>query len=322
MSRRPPPLQLLPAFEATARLMSFSKAAIELHVTASAVSQQIKLLEDHLGLALFRRLTRRIELTEAGEAFHLSVAQTLKHYRDGHADLLHRFSRPVMRISMSPFVAHEVILPALAGFQAEHPETDLRLETSMGLVDFELQTMDAAIRFGMGQWPGLEALPLGACQATLVAAPALLQRLPVHSVQDLARHTLIHLRDMDWDSVALAAGVQRIPRKGDLRLDTDLAALHAAEQGLGVAIALLPMCRRMVDEGRLAVLSPPVALPMKTYFVFRQSDGHRDQLMAVYHWVKAQFDALAARYAAQVLYADDLLKLSMPVVNSELNKAM
>ncbi|MBI2733597.1 MAG: LysR family transcriptional regulator, partial [Aquabacterium sp.] len=92
--RRPPPLQLLPAFEAASRLLSFSKAARELHVTTAAISQQIKQLEGHLGLSLFRRLTRRVELTEAGAQFAELVGRMLSSYRQGHADLLHRFTQP------------------------------------------------------------------------------------------------------------------------------------------------------------------------------------------------------------------------------------
>ncbi|RZI84264.1 MAG: LysR family transcriptional regulator [Rubrivivax sp.] len=297
MNRRPPPLQWLPAFEATARLLSFSKAATEMHLTASAISQQVKLLEDHIGLALFRRLTRRIELTEAGVAFARLATKTLSVYRHGHTDLLEQFSRPVLRISMFPMVAHELILPALSGFQEAHPGMDLRLETGMDLADFEQQPLDAAIRFGLGHWPGLEALPLSDCQGTLVAAPDLIKRLPVDQVEDLRHHTLIHPRgtQMDWDAAAAFVGLDRIPRKGDLMLDTDLGAMRAAEQGLGVALAILPIVRPWIDAGRLVALVPPNQLPMKNYFVFRQGEGEakREQLMLAYQWIKGLFDALS-----------------------------
>ncbi|TAL23460.1 MAG: LysR family transcriptional regulator [Aquabacterium sp.] len=295
MSNRPPPLQWLPAFEAAARLQSISAAAAELHLTPSAVSQQVRQLEDHLGMALFRRLPRRIELTDAGHAFAELAARTLAAYREGHAQLLHRFERPLLRIGMFPSVAHEVVLPALAGFQATEPGMDLRFETGTGVVDFDDARLDAAVRFGTGGWPGLEQLPLGDCMGTLVAAPELAQRLPVRGLEDLRHHVLIHprLSHDDWDAVARAAGVERLPRKGDLMLDDEWAALRAAEQGLGVAICILPVGRRWLDEGSLKALVPAVPLPMKNWFVFRAASAKREELMRVYRWLRARFDELA-----------------------------
>lgn len=296
MHQRPPALQLLPAFEASARLLSFSKAAAEMHLTASAISQQIKLLEEQLGVALFRRLTRRIELTEAGHAFATVAQRTLATYRQGHAQMLKRFSRTALRLSMVPLVAHELVLPALSRFQQAHPDIDIQLETGMALVDFDQQPVDAAVRFGIGPWPGLEALLLSACQGTAVAAPELVARLPVSNASDLRRHTLIHARgtQVDWDAAAASVGLAHIPRKGDLVLDTDLAALRAAEQGLGVALAILPLIKPWLAAGRLQALMPPNELPMKLYFVFRQneSEARRAQLMLVYRWLRALFDTL------------------------------
>lgn len=295
MPTRPPPLQWLPAFEAAARLLSVSGAAAELHLTPSAVSQQIRQLEEHLGLALFRRLPRRIELTDAGAAFADVAARTLSAYREGHAGLLHRYARPLLRIGMFPSAAHEVVLPALAGLQAAEPGMDLRFETGSGIVDLGAAQLDAAIRFGLGGWPALEQLPLGDCQGTLVAAPELARRLPVRSLDDLRHHVLIHprLSHDDWDAVARAAGVARLPRRGDLMLDDEWAALRAAEQGLGVAICILPVGRRWLDDGRLQALVPPAPLPMKNWFVLRADGGKREELMRVYGWLRGRFDALA-----------------------------
>src|SRR2546426_399357 len=152
--QKPPPLQLLPAFEAAARLLSFSKAAQELHVTTAAISQQIKQLEGHLGLSLFRRLTRRVELTDAGQQFAEVVGLVLSNYRQGHADLLHRFTQPVLRMSTSPLVVHEFLLPRMAAFQAAHPGVKIQLEGSMDFADFDKDPIDAAIRVGSGDWPG------------------------------------------------------------------------------------------------------------------------------------------------------------------------
>jgi DNA-binding transcriptional LysR family regulator len=297
MARRPPPLQWLPAFEASARLLSFSKAAQELHITTSAVSQQIKQLESHLGLSLFRRLTRRIELTDEGQAYAQLVSDVLQRYRQGHERLMQGLARPMLRISMTPLVAHEIILPALGQFQAQHPDTDLHIDASMGLVDFESQSVDAALRYGDGHWAGVESLPLSRCRGTIVASPALLRRLPVTCVQDLSAHTLIHQRadQVEWNELVSATVGGRVPRKADLVLDSNLAALRAAEQGLGVAVAVLPLVQPWLDDGRLVALCPPLALPMGDHFVFRANDPRRVQLTAVYHWIKALFDELERR---------------------------
>lgn len=294
MTRRPPPLQLLPAFEAAARLLSFSKAAAELHVTASAVSQQVKQLEEHLGLTLFRRLTRRIELTDAGADFARVAARLMAGWRTGHDELLRRHGRPVLRISAFPMAAHELLLPALAGFQQAHPGTDLQLDSSMELLNFDLAPVDAAVRVGLGPWPGVEALPLADCAGTLVTSPELARRLPVTTPADLRDHVLIHQRlsQVDWDAAAAYVGLERIPRKGELLLDSDLAAQRAAEQGLGVAIGLLPMVNRWLAAGRLVALIPPVPLPHKIWFVMRPADPRREQLLTVYRWLQGLFAAL------------------------------
>jgi LysR family glycine cleavage system transcriptional activator len=291
---------LLPAFEASARLGSMSRAAQELHLTASAVSQQIKQLESLMDVQLFQRMTRRIELTEAGQAFFKVATRTLRAYRQGHADMYSQFGRPVLRISCVPSVAHQLILPGMASFHEHFPGIDLRLDSRMDIVDFDAETIDAAVRTGMGSWPGLVALPLGPCYGTLVASPALLARQPIHGLDDLRHHVLIHPRITagdhdDWDTVAAYLGAPRIQRKGDLMLDSDLSGLHAAEQGLGVAMGFTPGIGEWLASGRLVALVPPVKLATSHYFVFRDTErdeAQRDRLMAVYEWIKCRYEAV------------------------------
>jgi DNA-binding transcriptional LysR family regulator len=291
--QRPPPLQWLPAFEAAARLLSFSKAALELHVTTAAISQQIRQLESHLGVPLFLRLTRRVALTDAGRDFADVVTQTLQTYRSGHQALLHRHARPVLRLSMTPLVAHELLIPRLAAFQAAHPGVSLNLDARMDLVDFDREGIDAAIRLGSGQWPGLEAQPLCACDAAIVASPALLARLPVRSLDDLRHHTLIHPRhsQIDWDAAAQFLGVPALKRQGDLVLDSDLSALRAAEQGLGIAICVLPASpsvqASLIVPGRLSWVVPPVRLPQPAYFVWRAQGGKDALVQQAFTWIQA-----------------------------------
>lgn len=294
MSSRPPPLQWLPAFDAAARHLSFSRAAQAMHISTSALSQQIRQLEAYLGQPLFHRLTRRVALTDFGQAYAELARELVQRQLDGHARVMQRFARPVLKVSMTPLVAHEVVLPALASFQVQHPMLDLQIEATMDVVDLQQGTVDAAVRFGDGHWPGLDAWPLSRCRGTLVAAPALVARQPVRRLGDLAHHTLIHQRadQSDWTLAARLLGRERLPRKADLVLDSNLAALRAAEQGLGVALAVWPLVQPWLDSGRLMALLPPMPLQAGDYFVCRARDPRRDQLQAVYGWLKGVFEGL------------------------------
>ena len=294
MRNTAPPLPLVVTFECAARLGSFKLAGAELHVTPSAISQQIKQLEAWLGCQLFQRLVRRVELTEAGAAFYEVASTTLAHYRRAHLTFQHRFTQPVLRLSMIPFVAFEICIPALSEFQQHNPNLELRLETSMSLVDFAHEPVDAAIRFGNGLWPDLEVLPLRSATATLVASPTMLAANPVHRPEDLARHTLIYTRSnpKDWAEAARVMHLDKLPGKAELVMDSYLAAMRAAEQGLGVAIGLLPLIRPWLEAGRLVALAPPVSLQQGHYFVFRKDPHKRAQLLAVYEWLRTCFDRL------------------------------
>lgn len=294
MSLRPPPLQWLPAFEAAARLLSFRRAAEALHITPSALGQQIRQLEAHLGHPLFHRLTRRVELTAFGQAYAELAADIVQRHQQGHARVLQRFQRPVLRVSMTPLVAHELVLPALGDFQAMCPHLDLHIEATMDLVDLQLGVVDAAVRFGEGPWPGVQAWPLSRCRATLVASPALARRLPLKRLGDLALHTLIHQRpdQADWALAARLFGRERLPRKADLVLDSNLAALRAAEQGLGVAIAVWPLVQSWIAQGRLVALWPPMPLAEGDHFLCRVNDPRQEALRAVYGWLQGLFERL------------------------------
>ena len=296
MLHRPPPLQWLPAFEAAARHLSFSKAAEELHVSTSAIGQQIRQLEVHLGQRLFIRLTRQVVLTEAGVAYAELCTRLLGGFRRGHDRFIQRHAAPALRISMTPLVAHELILPALAEFQSRHPGITLQIESTMALADFEDQTLDAALRFGEPPWSGLTALPLSRCRATLVASPSLALPSPLRGADDLAACTLIHQRadQRDWDLVAAHWGRSRLARRSDLVLDSNLSALRAAEQGLGVAIAVWPLVQPWLDQGRLVALLPPIALNAGDHFVFRDDNPQRERLVEVHAWIKSLFQRLEA----------------------------
>lgn len=292
---RQPPLQLLPPFEAAARLGSFKRAAEELHVTPSAVSQQVKALEEWLDIALFVRLTRRIELSAAGRQFYEIVSRVLGEYTQQFAQFRMRMARPVLRVSMIPFIAHELVLPKLQDFQYRHPDIDLRIETSMHLVDFAVEPIDAAIRFGAGPWPGLASFALCETYATLVAAPTLLREQPIQDIADLQQHTLIYSRRDrdDWQQAAQRLGLAAVQRKNALILDDYFSAMQAAAQGLGVAIAILPITNSWLREKRLVPVFPfQLPTELSYQFVCRRGQAENPAIRALYQWIKSLFDIL------------------------------
>lgn len=291
---RQPPIQLLYAFEAAARHGSFKRAAAELHVTPSAISQQIKTLEDHLGVSLFHRLPRAVRLSEDGAELHRVATDTLDRYRCGMEEFLARREARPLRVSMLPFVAYEVVMGQLHAFRAAHPDVDLRLETAPGLADVAGGDVDAAIRFGRGPWPGLRATPLTDVAAGLVCAPGLLTARG--ELRARARRD-VHLIVVPSFKAEIrprleAAGVEGLPEQ-DLVLDSFLATMFAAERGLGVAVGLYPLVASWIRAGRLASASPArFPLRERYWLVSREDQAERPALTAFRAWIGGVFAEL------------------------------
>ena len=279
VNERPlPPIQLLFAFEAAACLGSFKLAALELHLTPSAVSQQLKVLEESLGLTLFERRPRAVGLSEAG-LFYFEVArETLAAFQRGTQRLHERFGLRRLRVSTDAVVAYELLIPGLLDFQTRHPDIDLRVETSSALVDPRGGSIDAAVRFGRAPWPGLCADKLAAMVGTPVASRAYLKKQPLLQAQELGAHTLIDVAGAPdyWSVVAAQLGF-RIQRRRSF--DSYLATLQAAAYGSGVALGLFPLSTAWLTDGRLeAPLS--LRLPGGAYYlVYRPEDRERSELI-------------------------------------------
>ncbi len=295
MRKTPPPLRLLPAFEASARLGSFKRAAHELNVTPSAVSQQVKSLEAVMDVALFSRQPGGVTLTHAGLALQELAGSVLERYRRGYDRLQQRFTQPVVRISTMAQVAYEWLIPSLPDFQSRHPDIDLRIETSETLVEFEAEWITAAVRVGEGGWPGLEARPLFALQVAAFAAPRLLQDLPVRDLSALARYTLIHSRTStdDWKTVSEMFGID-LGRNKHLYFDNYFSAIAAAENGLGVVLGLMPLTQRSVDAGRLRkVVDFEAPLGRHCYLVYPPRNLEDPAFQAVAAWIGSVFSEVS-----------------------------
>lgn len=287
--RRLPPLHTLEAFEAAARRLSFKLAAQELHLTPSAISHQIKALEAFLGFTLFRRGNRSLELTDGGRAYLAVVHDTLAKLRSGSARVVQRYARANLKISAGPFIASEIIVPALPAFQEAHPDIDVRIDTDLRPIDLLHEDMDVALRFGSGDWKGLAAEQLLQVSAVPVCAPALAPALRRNGPSRLDAVTLIHSSPMPdgWTQWASAAGVVLGTPKRDVWLDSYLAILRAAEQGLGLALGLLPLVQPSITRRRLVTPWPRLRLdiPQGYYLLYRPQDRERPEVLAFRSWL-------------------------------------
>jgi LysR family glycine cleavage system transcriptional activator len=296
MRQAPPPIQLLPAFEAAARLESFSKAAQELNVTTSAVSQQIKTLEGLIEAPLFRREGRRTTLTEAGRQYAQTAHKVLDEHRRGYAELVRNQGSPVVRISTTAQIAFDVIIPALPDFQNQHPDIDLRVETSDKVVDFESDRSDAGIRVGFGEWPELNSQLLCKAVGVPVCAPDIHAKIEAAGISETSRSTLIHGRSTsnDWALAAELLGFSLNPQR-QLYFENQFAALTAAESSLGIAIGVKPIVNHRLQNGRLKQLFGAAGeVPMGVYLVSPKHSQPSKAHQQAYEWLQQLFSKLAA----------------------------
>lgn len=250
------PLQFLPTFLAVAQLPSLRAAAEQLHLTHSAVSQQIKLLEEQLGFALFERRGRRLVLTAAGTGFLRAVEPALAQINDGArmAATLAQDSAQQLRITVLPSFAQRWLLPRMARWQARHPDITLELHTSLQVVDLKREGFHAALRQGTGAWPGLDSTRLVRSPVVVVAAPAFAQRLLHCSPAALLNEPLLGDSE-SWEQWFEQAGhpcrVTPVASFNDMGM-----MLQATEQGMGVTLGRQLMAADALQAGRLVQLSP------------------------------------------------------------------
>ena len=243
------PLNALRAFEAAARHLSFTRAAIELNVTQAAVSHQVKQLEQRLGVTLFRRLPRGLMITEEG----LALLPTLKESFDRMAGMLERFEgghmREVLALGVVGTFAIGWLLPRLADFRARHPFVDVRLSTNNNRVDIAAEGLDYAIRFGNGAWHDTHAESLFEAPLSALCVPAIAARLK--SPEDVKRETLLRsYRADEWPGWFDAAGTPAPPISGPV-FDSSALMVETALQGAGVALAPPLMFSRHLSSGAL-----------------------------------------------------------------------
>ncbi|MET4633690.1 LysR family transcriptional regulator [Kaistia defluvii] len=243
------PLNALKAFEASARHLSFTRAAIELAVTQAAVSHQVKSLEERLGSTLFRRLPRGLALTDEGQALLPAlrdsfdrIAGVLEQFEGGHV-------REVLNVGVVGTFAVGWLIERLPAFQRAHPFIDLRLSTNNNRVDIAAEGLDFAIRFGDGAWHSTEAERLFAAPLSVLCIPEIAERLA--QPQDLHGETLLRsYRADEWPSWFAAAGIAAPTVKGPI-FDSSRTMVEAAILGAGVALAPPLMFQRQLAAGAI-----------------------------------------------------------------------
>lgn len=293
MTARLPSLNGLRAFEAAARHLSFTLAAAELNVTQTAISHQIKRLEQELGLKLFVRQNRTLLLTPQARDYLPGIRAAFNDLRLATDRLLRKDSARILTVSTLSSLAAKWLLPRLPSFQEAHPDIDVRITTSTALVDFARDDVDAAIRYGRGRWPGLRADWLMADELFPVCSPALLDgSKPLKQPQDLARHTLLHTSGGygdDWRLWLTAAGLAPdISRQPGLWFDVAFMTVQAAIDGLGVAIGRTSYVETDIAKGRL-VVPFRITLPAEWgfYLVSPLASADSPKLTAFRNWLIA-----------------------------------
>lgn len=251
-----PPLNALKAFEAAARHLSFTKAAVELNVTPAAVSHQVRALEDVLGVPLFRRLTRALRLTDAGQGALPYLSRGLDQLARGVEEIRSHRDGGLLTLSVSPSFGVMWLVPRLDRFRALHPDIEIRIDGTDRVVDLDRDDVDVALRYGPGGYTGVRVDRLFGQVNTPVCAPALLEGpTPLHAPEDLRRHTLLHIdwkdAEASWRMWLLAAGVTEIDASAGPRFSSESMAVGAAIEGQGVALVGDMLVADELASGRL-----------------------------------------------------------------------
>jgi LysR family transcriptional regulator, glycine cleavage system transcriptional activator len=296
-----PSLNALLAFETAARHSSFTRAAVELGVTQTAVSHQVRALEQDLGTALFRRTPQRISLTADGQAWATELGVVFGRLHEANERLRKprgTTTRPAVSVSIIPSFGSRWLVPRLGRFLLRHTEIDVRISASERLVDFAVEPVDIGIRYGHGGYAGLVSTKLADDALVVVAAPALASKHGVWKARDLATETLIHDDYPDAWALWFKARGRVLPAHARQSQLTDSSMLvEAAVRAQGVALARWSLCADELALGRLLLLFPkvpPLPTGLAYYLVSPRENLRRKSVAAFRDWVLLEAQSLHA----------------------------
>ena len=292
------PLLALRAFTETARLGSLKAAAQQLGVTPGAISQQIRQLEERLGVSLLVRSRQGVRLTEAGARLHPGLSRGFGQIEGALADLQAMKVEQTLTISTVPSFASTWLVPRLADFSARNPDIEVRVEATGKLVDFQRERVDIALRHGLGHYSGLESIPLLAPVLVPVASPALLASgPPISHPLDCLHYPLLQDSDRaDWALWLQAHGVDvdSSARRGP-SFDEELLLLRAAVTGQGIALVQDNHAREDLENGTLVIaLDRPWPARFAYYAVSRPQALRQAHVQAFINWLKEQAGDVSA----------------------------
>jgi len=307
MQIRLPPLNALRAFEASARHRSFTRAAEELSVTPAAISHQIKGLEDILGARLFRRSKGTLMLTEEGQRLLPGVRKGFAAFNEAMENFALYHQTGPLNVALTPSFAAKWLIPRLEHFNARYPEIDIRITTTMELIDYEREGVDIGVRFGQGGYSDLVVELLLASEVTPVCSPQLLKgSKPLEKPEDIAHFTLLHddsplLDDThpNWAMWLRAAEVTNVDPSHGMRFDSGSACINAAIEGVGIALARTALIDSDLAAGRLVKLFE-LSLPSDFgyYVAYPRRSEKLPKVMAFRDWLFEEVAAQTAKNAA------------------------
>lgn len=295
---RLPPLDLLVGFESAARHLSFTKAGEELFLTQSAVSRQIKDLEEHLGVALFERRHRGLALTEAGQQFYAAAAQVLTTMRAATDRLRAQTRKRSVSVTTTHSFAALWLIPRLAGFTRAHPGVDVRITADTRVQDLDRDGLDIAVRHGPASLAGPNALRLMGEKVFPVCSPALVndKKRPLRKPEDLKNHILLQYDDPDgrhpwlhWKTWLEVEQIADLRPAGTLSFSGYEQIIPAAVAGHGVALGRSPLVTDLLASGELVAPFRSTADPARAYYaVLSKSASGRQEALDFLAWLKEE----------------------------------
>jgi DNA-binding transcriptional LysR family regulator len=295
--RNLPSLDHLRGFEAAARNLSFTRAAEELFVTQSAVSRQVKTIEDHLGVALFARRHRALLLTEAGHELYRATAQALRQLSDAATKIKGRGAGRTLTVTATIGFASLWLIPRLTDFRNQRPDIDIRISANNKMLDLEREGIEVAIRYCMPKAAPENAVKLFGEVVLPVCSPKLVTRAaPLARPEDLRHHILLHYERPEgvtpWLSWTVWLETMQLPGLkpvGSLRFSQYDQAIQAAINGQGVALGTSPLVRQLIRQGRLtAPLEKKFESSRAYYLVISADAADRPEVQDFASWLLRQ----------------------------------
>jgi len=306
MKRQLPPLNSLRAFEATARHLSFTLASEELNVTPAAVSQQVKVLEEYFDVVLFKRITRALLLTEAGQSILPLLTEGFDKLAEADYLLRSRQADNVISVSVAPALGMW-LLPKLDSFRQFAPNYDIRIDASELEVDFMRENVDVALRFGTGDYPGLVSECLFDEQIVVVCSPSLLEgKHPLNSLEAIQHHTLLHSTwrfDKDfganWRMWLKVVGLDGVDAERGPRFNLDAMIIQAAVEAQGLALIDQSLAAAEIAKGNLVqpfeqCIGGSGVTGLCYYFVYPENRREDPKVVVFKNWLATELKTIQA----------------------------